>query len=96
MLSHDILIQLLMPDCSVVACDICVLLRLSWFDVLDGDTLLLSPYFELFTDIFRAIVDPDGTRLAAPLDDAVQASDDPFSWEREIHLDPQPCSVKVV
>ena len=48
-----------MPDGSIVALNICVLLRLSGLDVLDGDTLLLGPYSKLLADVFRAIVDPD-------------------------------------
>ena len=49
-------------------------------DVLDGITMLLSPYSERYTNIVGAIFDPDRARLAAPLDDAVQAAHWPFSW----------------
>ena len=34
--------------------------------------------------------------FSAPFDDAVQAADDPFGGQREVHLDPQPFSVEVV
>ena len=33
-----------MPDCAVIALNVGVLLRLSGLDVLDGNTLFLSPF----------------------------------------------------
>ena len=92
----DVLVEPLMPDCPVVALDICVLLRLAGLYVLDSYTLLLSPYSELLADVFGAIVHPNGVGLAAPLDDAVQAVNYPPCGQREVHLDPQPFSVEVV
>jgi hypothetical protein len=41
-----------MQDSSIVALNICVLLRLSGLDVLDGDTLLFGPYSKLLADVF--------------------------------------------
>ena len=67
----DVLIQPLMPDRPVVALDVSVLLRLPGLDVQDSNTLFLGPFFQFFTDVFRAVVDPDRPGLSAPLDDAV-------------------------
>jgi hypothetical protein len=55
MLAHDILIQPFMPDDSVVAFDIGILLRLSRLDILDADAAPLGPGEQLATDIFRTV-----------------------------------------
>jgi len=44
-----------MPNRPVVALDIGVLLGLSGLDMLDGDTLLRSPYSERLADVFGAV-----------------------------------------
>jgi len=44
-----------MPDRAVIALDVSVLLQLSGLDVLDDNTLFLSPFLQLATDIFGAI-----------------------------------------
>ena len=64
----DVLVEPLMPNRAVVAFDVGVLLGLSWLDVLDGDAPFLGPDQQLATDVFRAVVDPCGAGLAAPLD----------------------------
>ena len=66
---------------AVVALDAGVLLRLSGLDVLDGDLPLLGPFHQLAADVFRAVVDPYGAGFAAPFNDPVEASDDPFRWQ---------------
>ena len=71
-----------MSDGAVVALDIGVLLWLSGLDVLDGDLPLLGPFQQLATDVFRAVVDPYGDRLATPFDNSVETSDDPFGLQR--------------
>jgi hypothetical protein len=53
------------------AVDIGVLLRLAGLDVLDCNPMARSPYQQLFADVFWAVIDPNGGRLAAPFDDAV-------------------------
>jgi hypothetical protein len=57
-----------MPNRAVVALDVGVLLGLAGLDVLDGDAAFLGPDQQLATDVFRAVVDPYGARLAAPFD----------------------------
>lgn len=52
----DVLVEPFVPDRAVVALDAGVLLRLSWLDVLDSNTLFLGPFLQLFTDVFRAAV----------------------------------------
>ena len=61
-----------MPDGAVVALDVGVLLRLAGLDVLDGDAPPRSPYQQLATDVFRAVINPNGAWLAAPLDDPIK------------------------
>ena len=56
----DVLVEPFMSDGAVVALDIGVLLGLSGLDVQDGNPMFLGPDQQLFTDVFRAIVDPYG------------------------------------
>jgi hypothetical protein len=75
----DVLVEPFIPNSSVIALDIGILLRLARLDILERDVALFSPFQELTIDIFRAVVDSYALRLAAPLDDTVQASDHPLS-----------------
>ncbi len=61
-----------------MALDVGILLGLARLDVLDGDAPFLGPNQQLATDVFRAVVDPNGSRLAPPFDDPVKAPDDSF------------------
>ena len=74
----DVLVGPFMPDGAVVALDSCVLLWLTRLDMLDRNPMFLRPFHQLFTNVFRAIVDPNGSCLAATFDDPVQAADDAF------------------
>ena len=85
----DVLFQPFMPNRAVVAFDVGVLLGLPRLDVQDSNPMFFVPYQQLATDVLRAVVDPDGAGLAAPFDDPVEASDDPFGGEREVDLYPQ-------
>jgi len=67
-----------MADGSIVTFDVSVLLRLAGLDMLDGNPVFLSPFLQLFADIFGAVVHPYGARFTAPFDDAIKAPDDPF------------------
>jgi len=44
-----------MPDGAVLARDVGVLLRLAGLDMLDGNPMFLSPFYQLFTNVFRAV-----------------------------------------
>ncbi len=85
-----------MPDRSVVALDIGVLLGLTGLNVLDRDAPFLGPDQQLATDVFRAVVDPYGVGLSTPFDDPVKAPDHALSGQREVDLDAQPFPVEVV
>ena len=74
----DVLVEPFMPNRAVVTLDVGVLLGLAGLDVLDANSAFLGPDQQLATDLFRAVIDLYGAGLAAPLDDPVQASDDPF------------------
>ena len=56
----------------------------------------LGPFQKLATDVFRAVVDPNACRLAAPFDDLVQAPDDALCWEREVDIDCQAFAIEVI
>ena len=71
-----------MPDDAVVALDLGVLPRLAGLDMLDGDAPFHGANQQLATDVFRAVVDPYGDRLATPFDNSVETSDDPFGLQR--------------
>ena len=51
------------PDCSVVALDVGVLLRLARLDVFKPDVAFLGPCYERSTDVFWAVVDANCLRL---------------------------------
>ena len=107
----DVLVEPFMPDGAVVALDVGVLLRLAGLDVLDGDAPARSPDQQLATDVIRAVVDPCGAGLAAPLDvgggsenglgdrfpdEWVKASDHALGGQVKVHFDPQPFAIEVV
>ena len=85
-----------MPDRAVVSLDVGVLLGLARLDVLDCNPLFLGPYQQLATDVFRAVVHPNGAGLAAPFDDPVQAANDTFGGPRDVDLNAQACTGEVV
>ncbi len=61
-----------MPDLAIIALDVCVLLRLSGLNVLDDNTLFLSPFQQLTTDVLRPIIDPNGFWFATPFNDPIK------------------------
>ena len=67
---NDVLIKSFMPNRSIVAFDLNILLRLAPLDELDRDVALLRPFQELATDVFGTVV-PYALWLTAPLDDRV-------------------------
>ena len=72
------------------------MLGLSGLDMLDRNPLFLSPFHQLFADVFRAIVNTNDAWLAAPFDDPVQTADDAFGRKREIDLDAKALTVEVI
>jgi hypothetical protein len=85
----DVLIKLHMANRAVVAPDISVLLRLAGLDMLDPDVSLRSPFHQSAVKLFRAVVDPNDTRVAAPFDNAVRAADYPLRPEARNLLRPR-------
>ena len=78
------------------ATDVGVLLRLAGLDVLDRDAPLLSPDHQLATGVFWAVLYPYRPGFAAPLDDPVQAANDPFNGQGKIHVDAQAFAIEVI
>jgi hypothetical protein len=93
---EDVLVTPFVPDGAVVALDVGVLLGMPRLDMQDGNSLLFSPFHQLFANVFRAVVDTYGVGLAPTLDDPIQAWYHPFGWQREVDLDPQPFAVYVI
>jgi len=93
---NDVLVEPLVPDRAVVAFDVGVLLRLAGLDMLQEDVPFAGPFLQLLADVFRPVINPDGTRRASPLDDPVEAADHPLGGQREVHLDAQSLAVEVV
>ncbi len=50
---------------------------------------------ELFTDVFEAIVDPNGPGFTPPFNDPIKAPDHPLGWQREVDLDPQASPIQI-
>ena len=71
------------------------MLRLSGLDMRDGNPLTRRQFQQLASDIFRAIIDPNGARFAAPFDNAIKAPVDPFGGQGKIDLDAQPFAVEI-
>ena len=67
----DVLIEPFMPNSSIVAFDVSILLRLARLDMLDRDVALLRPFQKLATNVFRAVVDP----VWSPVCHAIRWSD---------------------
>ena len=85
-----------MADRAVVAFDIGILLRFSGLDILDFDPVFPGPLQKLPADIFRTIINPNAIRLASPFDDLVEPPDDTFSRKREVNVNCQAFSVKII
>jgi hypothetical protein len=85
-----------MPNGSIIAFDICILLWLSRLDRLDRDVAALGPFQKHAPDVFRAVVDPNACRLATPFEDLIQAPDNTLCWEREVDIDCQAFAIEVI
>jgi hypothetical protein len=59
----DVLVQPIMPYSAVVARDVGVLLGLPRLDMQDGNPLFNRPFHQLFTDVFRTVINPNGAWL---------------------------------
>ena len=84
------------PNRAIVALDIGVLLGFARLDIFNRYAPFLGPLHQQATYIFRAVVDPNGRRFAAPFNDPVQAAHDTHGGQREVHLDPQPFAIEVI
>lgn len=75
---EDMWPQLLATNSAVVALDIGVLFGLARLDVFQPNMVFFSPFHQLATDIFWAIVDLNFLRLTAPFNDVIQAAHAPL------------------
>ena len=83
-------------DTRIRAVDAGVLLWLCGLDVPDGNSMLPSPFHQLFTNVFRVVIDLNGAGLAAPFDDPIKAPDHTLGGQGKVDLNPQALSVEVV
>ena len=82
---------------TVEALDVGVLLRLVGLDIFEPNIAFLSPSHQFPTDpTLSAGSEWNCLRFAAPFDDLVQAAHNPFSGQREVDLDAQAFSIKVI
>lgn len=61
-----------------------------------GGALVFGPFHEGATDVFRAIVDSNGSWRTTPFDDLVQCPHDALSGQRKVDFDAQTFAVEVV
>jgi len=85
-----------MPNCSVVAFDIGILLRFSRLYILQTNVALFRPLNEFAADIFRPVIHPNAIRLSAPFNDLVQAPDHSLRRQRKVDINRQAFSVEVI
>ena len=64
-------IQPFMPNRSVIALDILILLQFARLDTLDCDVVFFRPLQKLAADVFWSIIDPNAFWSSPPLDDPV-------------------------
>jgi hypothetical protein len=69
-----------------------VLIRFPWLDISQLNRPLGTPGHEPFGNQFRAIVEPNGLRLASPSHDLLEYAHHSFGRQRCIHFDGQPFS----
>ena len=93
---YDVLIQPFVPNCSIVAFDIGILLWLAGLNMLKAYLTFFLPRKKFAADILRAVVDTNGLQLAAPLYNLVQTSYYPLRRKREVDLDAKAFTVEVI
>ena len=65
-LTEAVRVQYFLPEASVVALHVTVLVWLPFLDKLHFDGTFLGPYGQLFSDRFRAVIHPDFLWCAPP------------------------------
>ena len=93
---EDVAPALFLADHPVLAFCIGELLRLAGQDVRERDRPLGRPCLQCPEDIFRSIIDPDASRLAAPLDDPVERARNSQHRPGQIGLDGETFEIEVV
>jgi hypothetical protein len=76
--------------------DIGVLLGLAGLNMLDGNPMFLGPFLQLFTDVFGAIIDPNGPGFSTPFENAVKSPDHTLSGQGKVDLDAEALAVEII
>jgi hypothetical protein len=92
----DVLIQPFVPNHAVVALNTDVLPGLPRLDVSDGNPMFLSPFIQLFTDVFWPVIHLNSAALTAPFDDPIKGPDHTPSRHGKIAPYVQPFTGDVV
>lgn len=94
--TEDIAIEKLSAKAAIKAFDSGVLRRLARTDEVEHDALLFAPELQTDRDEFRAVVQPDGARLASPLANAFKRFDHPSCGKGCIDFDIEQFSIELV
>ena len=92
----DVLVEPLRPKRAVATLDVRVLLGLHWLDMVDDNRMFLSPFYQLFAYLFRAIVNANGAALTPPLDVPIKDLNHAFGGQGKVDVDAQPFAIEVV
>ena len=73
-----VLIEPVISDCSVIAFNTGILLKITRLDKHQGNAVFLGPRRQGMVDIFRAIIAANRLGFVAPFNHLVKRSDDPY------------------
>ena len=65
-------------DRTVVSFDIGILLRITWLDVFDANTVFFSPIAENVTNKLRSIITTNDRGLTSPFDELIKFPNNPY------------------
>lgn len=92
----DVLAQPFTANGAIEALNVGVQLGFAWLDMCKPNTLFSHLFHQCPADIFWAIIDMNGLRFAAPLDDLVQAPHDALGGQREVDFDAKTSAIKEI
>jgi hypothetical protein len=81
---------------AIVALDIEFLLSFAGLDMFKPNAVFLGLYHQGPTYVFWALVDRYGLGFTAPLDELVQALDNAFCGQRDVHFNAQGFTIEVI
>jgi hypothetical protein len=76
-----------MAERSIEAFHKGILIRVARLNIPQRDPTVRTPTRKSISEKFRAIVEPNGLRVATPGGDLLQYPNDPFGGQRRVHVD---------